>query len=276
VNCIENPIRQFSSSTVEMKKLTIPLTQRGILHFSMIRSYDDGRFINLSNIDGWIDYYYKMKLYLSSCFENHPSTYFSQVYLWGNKLDGKVVDDAKKYFNSANGVTIIDRGLQCTSFYFFSSSLKQAHLDNFYINNLSFLYQFLNQFEKAAKNVIANSIINQREYIYDVLYVENPLADNISVSERVGLKPLFGQKEDFTNPLSLDITPRESDCLSWLLKGFAAKEIAKVECLSPRTVEQHLDSIKRKLKCRTSLELVSKLFTSHHHFTLSLLHANYR
>jgi DNA-binding CsgD family transcriptional regulator len=276
MHIVKDTIHRFSSVTQQMKQMTIPLAQRGILHFSMIRSYDDGRFLNLSNIDGWIDYYYQQKLYLSSSFENHPSTYFSQVFLWGNRLNGKVIDDAKKNFDSGNGVTLIDRGYQCTSFYFFSSSLEETHLDNFYINNLPFLYQFIHRFEKEGKNLINHSISNKREYIYEQLYINNPIPGNIGETEKLDLKKFFKAKNaPLTEEIATNITPRESDCLSLLLKGCSVKEIANAKSLSPRTVEQHIDSLKKKFQCRTSLELISTLFNDYHHFSLSLLHANY-
>jgi DNA-binding CsgD family transcriptional regulator len=269
MNFVSDTIRQFSSATHQMKQLTIPLIQQGIFHFSMIRSYDDGRFVNLSNIDGWIDYYYEQKLYLSSCFENHPSAYFSQIFLWGTQLNGKVVDDAKQKFDSSHGITVIKRELQYTDFYFFSSSLEKIYLNNFYINNLAFLYQFIHRFEKEATHLINPFISDKRAYIYENLYITNSIPGNINETDKVDLHQLITADE-----CPVNITPRESDCLYWLLKGCSAKEIAKVKCLSPRTIEQHVDSLKKKFGCKTSLELVSNLFHEHHNFSLSLLHKN--
>lgn len=55
------------------------------------------------------------------------------------------------------------------------------------------------------------------------------------------------------------LTSREKECLFELSSGKSAKRIARALSISPRTVEVHIDNIKRKLECRTRLEIVSKL-----------------
>lgn len=274
----QETVKRFSSATKLMKQHTKPLSKQGIEHFSMIRSFDDGRFVNLSNIDGWIDYYYQQRLYLSSCFENHPSKYSSQIYLWQDKLKGNVVKDAKKHFDSSNGVTIIDRRFNYTSFYFFSSTPEKTDLDNFYINNLNYLHEFIHQFNQTASELIASCVSNERHYIYDAFYVDNPLPNNalsgdaslLNKNELRELKKSTSCTQDLPK-----ITPKESECLSWLLKGLSVKEIANKKSMSPRTVEHHINSLKTKFGCRSSLGLISTLYTDYHHLALSLLHVNY-
>lgn len=55
------------------------------------------------------------------------------------------------------------------------------------------------------------------------------------------------------------LSKREIECLHHLIKGKAAKEIARQMDISPRTVELHISHIKNKMKCKTSLELVSHI-----------------
>lgn len=57
----------------------------------------------------------------------------------------------------------------------------------------------------------------------------------------------------------VDLTEREVECLSHLLKGKSAKLTASLMNISVRTVEFHLNNIKLKAKCRTKLELLSKI-----------------
>lgn len=54
-------------------------------------------------------------------------------------------------------------------------------------------------------------------------------------------------------------TSREQDCIHLLLNGKSAKETGAILQLSHRTVESHLFNIKKKLNCRTKLEVISKL-----------------
>lgn len=54
------------------------------------------------------------------------------------------------------------------------------------------------------------------------------------------------------------LTPRQIDCLYFLVKGFTVKQIAKQLALSPRTVEHYLEAVKVKLDCYTRADLISK------------------
>lgn len=55
----------------------------------------------------------------------------------------------------------------------------------------------------------------------------------------------------------ITLTPKENECLSYLLKGYSAKLTANMLDISSRTVEHHLKSIKDKYSCKTKLELIS-------------------
>lgn len=53
------------------------------------------------------------------------------------------------------------------------------------------------------------------------------------------------------------VTWREHEVLSWIAKGKGNKEIAQILCISPRTVQKHLEIIFKKLgvENRTSAAL---------------------
>jgi DNA-binding CsgD family transcriptional regulator len=53
------------------------------------------------------------------------------------------------------------------------------------------------------------------------------------------------------------VTWREHEVLSWVAEGKANKDIAQILCISPRTVQKHLETIFRKLgvENRTSAAL---------------------
>jgi DNA-binding CsgD family transcriptional regulator len=54
------------------------------------------------------------------------------------------------------------------------------------------------------------------------------------------------------------LSQRQTDCLLYLVKGMAIKEIAKTLNLSPRTIEHYLDTIKIKLNCKNRAALIAK------------------
>lgn len=52
------------------------------------------------------------------------------------------------------------------------------------------------------------------------------------------------------------LTPRQMDCLFYLLRGKTSKQIAEALGLSPRTVEQYVEQLKHKFSCKNKSELI--------------------
>lgn len=60
---------------------------------------------------------------------------------------------------------------------------------------------------------------------------------------------------------NLQFSKRQFDCLLQLVKGMTVKEIGKALNISPRTVEDHLTIIKKRLNCSSRSSLISKALT---------------
>jgi DNA-binding CsgD family transcriptional regulator len=58
------------------------------------------------------------------------------------------------------------------------------------------------------------------------------------------------------NAPNLHFTPRERECLFYLLYGKTAKAIARILNISPRTAETHIEKLKVKFGCHTKMELI--------------------
>jgi DNA-binding NarL/FixJ family response regulator len=58
----------------------------------------------------------------------------------------------------------------------------------------------------------------------------------------------------------VQLTPRETEILAWLARGFASKEIADRLDISPATVSLHLHHIYAKLHVRSRTEAAAKYF----------------
>lgn len=54
------------------------------------------------------------------------------------------------------------------------------------------------------------------------------------------------------------LSEREKECLFFLLRRKTAREISEILCLSPRTVEDHIDNIRHKLNCSSKSDLIEK------------------
>ncbi len=68
---------------------------------------------------------------------------------------------------------------------------------------------------------------------------------------------LFSFNIDET-PNKYDLSPRESECLFYLLRGKSAKEIGFHLNISPKTVEAHIQQLKYKLNCCNRSQLIEK------------------
>jgi DNA-binding NarL/FixJ family response regulator len=53
-------------------------------------------------------------------------------------------------------------------------------------------------------------------------------------------------------------TKRENEILHYLLKGYTAKNIARALFISKRTVEHHIENMKHKSCCDSTIELINK------------------
>lgn len=57
-----------------------------------------------------------------------------------------------------------------------------------------------------------------------------------------------------------DLTTRESECLYYFLRGYSAKSIAAILCLSPKTIQSHLEKLKSKLNCHKKDQFIEKAY----------------
>lgn len=67
----------------------------------------------------------------------------------------------------------------------------------------------------------------------------------------------------------INISPRENDCLFFLLRGKTAKEIARFLNISHRTVEAHISHLKTKFQCKNKSELIAKALNKGYGATMS-------
>jgi DNA-binding CsgD family transcriptional regulator len=67
--------------------------------------------------------------------------------------------------------------------------------------------------------------------------------------------------------MPVDLTPRESEVLFFLIRGQAARSIASIFKISVRTVEDHICSLRFKFDCATKAALIEKaIYLGHLHY----------
>ncbi len=119
---------------------------------------------------------------------------------------------------------------------FFSYRDKPRAVSQF-MNQQNQYCAFLNEFKKTAGKLLQGCDDNRIVF---------PFA----------MRPeLSGIKASASGNHSL-FTSRELDCIRFLSSGMSAKGIAEHMNISPRTVEFHIENIKKKLKCNHKSEIV--------------------
>lgn len=64
-------------------------------------------------------------------------------------------------------------------------------------------------------------------------------------------------------PSKIALTPRERECIHWLLEGKTAEETAIILGLARKTVESYFENIRNKLNCTNKYQIIRKVIESY-------------
>lgn len=237
------------TSSSDVKSICMPLFKTTkINYFHYGRLYPDGSYMALSTNASWL------KWALTVVHEwPEDKTLQEGLYFWKNNCPA-IEHNASNNFHMYNGLTIIQKTeanfWEIIDFTAADTSYKTIE---FYFNNLSLLKEFILYFKVQAKQIINSaslkSNILQLRSSDEIIKAEKNLLSDNAISQKNFLHELkllpieskFGTKY---------LTRREIDCLTYLIRGKSAKEIAKsLGNISYRTVEDHIMKIRSKLRC---------------------------
>lgn len=228
-----------------------------INYFSYGRFYDDNSFQVLVSNSAWYEHFWRANYKLSTPKLDDFLKKDSAIYLWEDSLREELVKDAKQFFHMDNGLTIIRRVPRYFEYFSFAFSKDKKTNISTYLNNLKMLESFGNYFIERAFQLILSG---QCKKIY--LPYKNPTyinIPNLSISELDLFNKNSHLNNTFTKIMSVSFNTREVDCLHLIKKGFTVKKIAESLCLSPRTVEDYIISIRQKLGCQKKSEIITAL-----------------
>lgn len=184
-------------------------------------------------------------------------------------LKNKILNNQKK-FNIGNEMRIITRTNDYTEMFHFYTSNEITGIENFYLNNITMLEQFIPYFLDATHNFITHSekqciIQPWRESNSNVIIldknsnIESKL--NGTVTHNKNLSPTIIPRKFYfyTGNNQSYLTKREIDCSLNILQGKTNKEIADKLYVSTRTIEKHIEAIFYKTNCNSRKELVTFL-----------------
>lgn len=247
-----------------IKNVCSPLKHINITNFFFYRVYSDGTFIDFATNLDWTEFFLK-KFYNCEYAANSISDLFfieNGISLWEMNPHNQIWRDGKNIFGAGNGITMVNSEqeayLEIACFY---ARENDYYLNEYYLNNLDLLNNFILYFKDKASRLLKESEKNKLSF---PKYYSKAVLPNQSISNQLNLNHV-NNVDTFYSSLDIKnfyissnnyLTFRDAECLYWLINGKTAKEIAIITNCSHRTVESRLESIKLKLNCSNKSSLI--------------------
>jgi DNA-binding CsgD family transcriptional regulator len=247
--------------------VTSPLLNLGVLFFGYHSLGLNGEYVTLTDRPDWAEHYVENKFYQHDPFIQHPQNYSSGTYLLSqinpptntnnqdsasNKISIKEGWRQKIAFDEA--AILIDKTNADVEFFIFGGNSTHGDFNKLYGNHRNLLHAFVAHFKNALKEVIRSQ--SEEKNIISYPTSSGKGIHPLNKTKQQGFLSAIGHKDSCLKAASL--TPAEKRCLTHLCKGQSIKGIAQSLMISPRTVETHLNSAKRKLNCLYKDDLVIK------------------
>jgi DNA-binding CsgD family transcriptional regulator len=241
----------------------------GITMFGYAHFLNDGTYLDLSTDTKWQSHY--IEHFAASPFIGQ---YIKDIYknrvkyaLWNNSPNAVPDKIFKKFivdscgFDIWHGFTIYKYYEESIEAWHFATTKDNYKITSFYINYIHLLEHFILYFRDRASAIIDVSdasrlvVLKNRSLLDDVsseFYkkeADNKIKEFI---EGTHVKKYHLNVKGATVHLS----PREVECMVHLSESKSTKEIASLMDLSPRTIETHVENVKRKLGCDRRSKLI--------------------
>lgn len=229
-------------------------------YFNLARVYPDGRYFCLNTEPSWsVDAFIKDKQPVGNFMNYHatkdriclPFSLGGEAFGWSNEY----YVNAKQRYGFNKPLYIIKRYDTHIDSYFFDPHVP--NLERLYIEDFQLFENFFFYFREQAADII-NAADKRPLMTLDKYKIE---LRNREIQSQANNK----QVRKFIHPKTyifyyqgniINLTPREYDCLRNLSHGMTAKISAKFLGISPKTVETHLSSVKRKSGLSTRGQLI--------------------
>ena len=251
-------LNQYSKHAPHVQEMIDPMLSVGIAGIYYVRIYSDGSIINLANNAYWTDFYYKQLetgQYQHQHIADQLFTY-SGVSLWALNEANPIWQDAKQYFGYHNGVMICENQANFRETIGFYSAEDDSIMNHFYVNQIDTLKKMKRYFTVQAHELIQQAEEERQLYQHSLLppfelesestvqpLDANPFQKSMCLIHKQTLQPI-------------QLSPQRSKCLSYLMTGISAREIAVKMNLSAKTVEHYIEFLRKSLGCRTSKDLI--------------------
>ncbi|MGD9108230.1 MAG: helix-turn-helix domain-containing protein [Gammaproteobacteria bacterium] len=243
------PNQHFSLiSTPEVATICKPLFNYSDIDYCWYAQlYSNGRYVSLSTNAEWNLHIFNNEQYLQ------PNQVLSGLHLLSSFEPDKAFD-AANLFNLNHLFIMTEKKNSYFEFFGFASHNKSTSVIDYYFNHIDILNKFQLYFKQKADCLIQKS---QSESIMlpgfnrEVeLLEQQSIANNLSEMLELSKYKIDSKRGD------ISVTKKQIMCLTLLSKGMTAKQIASCLRVSYRTIEAHIEILKKKLNMHTKKELL--------------------
>lgn len=245
--------------------------------------YDwSGRCLQLMSDKSLLDVFFKNDLFatqiISNITANQDGFYASDVIndeMLSNSIKETLVDQKYTYF-----FDIVHSHKDYTEIYTFASHSDVHQSNNFILNNIDILRVIAEDLAPRSRRLLTqnNTLILPKDFIMEM----NSLAEARQLDNSLNLKNMIlEQKEnapklqEMVNDTAFDfntlpfnfmsvkpLTLKEKELIYLYYHGFNMYRIADILEISKRTVDKHFESIKKKLACESTGQIIPALLRS--------------
>lgn len=248
----------IKSVSAIIDELCQPLLNQQINTFIYSKSFDDGRYMYLSNNEAWAQHFIQLdhaKMQTTKYPVNETSSY--NYIIWPNTPSDPILKMLYE-FNIWNGLTVLKRGSDYVETWAFASSTENNLLASFFSENIDIIHGFIAFFNRKAESIIATN--DNAKLSVNKGFISKNFSFHSQGSAQQLLRFI---KKTNINKFPI-ITPqgefflsrRELQCLHQLSLGRTAKETGQLLDLSNRSIELYLRNIKRKTYINNRTDLV--------------------
>lgn len=251
----------------EIKGICEPLKYLDIHFFCYYEQYPDNTllfFINMPEVsEAWEE---KNTLHYLQYPFFYKMTDIPGWHLWEPFLSNPLFPDLSQLLGSFDfvmGASFVEWSGTTKKVYHFSSRSSDVFFHHLF-NTSGLLRKFIRYFKPRVQPIVSKS--NCYRLPEEVIrYFQNEqLSHEVLKSIQEKEQQFLAAVGDAVDELVLfgdeyKLTKRERQCLQEVMRGHASKRIAYELNLSTRTVEQHLQSIRKKTHCRTKIDLILKI-----------------
>ena len=259
-NINKHPILTHANDIREICK---PLLQFGIHDFCFSVVSNDNQLSSIGTNPKYCHHYLSNQYYNDDIYVNDKECLFrdeKQYIFWDMQVSSHDLDSLK-HLSSDFGVhhvfTItnpktVDNSIQ---YFHFSTNNENNNLNDFYKSNIEFLNTFGLYFKEKLLNHKELRLALSLKHTLSQRPIQPPQSEQVVKA----IKTIKPKKIVIGPTRAVSITEKELECIKWLHLGKSANLTAQILGISPRTVEQRVNSVKNKLNCHSMYQLGEKV-----------------